>query len=95
VVGITGPLLLLRRLRLSRPALPFVVLSGLCEVGGVASFVAGARSDLAVSSILVSQFATISAIAAWFLFGERLTRWQMAGVVVVIAGVGGLALLQS
>jgi drug/metabolite transporter (DMT)-like permease len=95
VVAITGPLLLARRLRLARGAVAFVVLSGIGEVAGVASFATGARTNLAVSSILVSQFATISAVAAWFLFGERLTRWQMAGVAVVILGVGGLALLQS
>lgn len=94
VVCITIPLLLVRRMPRSRRAAPFVILSGLCEIGGLASFAAGSRTDLTVASVLTSQFATISAIAAWVLFRERLTRWQVTGVTAVIAGVGVLALLQ-
>ena len=38
-----------------------------------------------------SQFAAISAVAAYFLFGERLARIQVAGVVLIIVGVTVLA----
>ncbi|MFI5261152.1 MAG: EamA family transporter [Candidatus Limnocylindrales bacterium] len=95
VVAVTVPLLLLRRLRLSRAALPLVIASGVAEVVGQLSFLRGAQANLAVSSILVSQFATISAVAAYFLFHERLTRVQAAGVVAVVGGVCALALLQG
>jgi len=93
VVCITIPLLLLRRLPSSRRAAPFVIVSGLCEVAGLASFAVGSRTDLTVASVLTSQFATMTAIAAWVLFRERLTTWQVVGVTAVIGGVALLALL--
>ena len=66
-----------------------------CEVAGFASFAFGARDSIAVSAILLSQFATISAILAWVLFGERLSRLQLVGVAIVVTGVGVLAALQT
>ena len=93
VVCITIPLLLLRRLPRSRQAAPFVIVSGLGEVAGVVCFSVGSQTDLTVASVLASQFATITAIAAWVIFRERLTTWQIVGVTAVIGGVAVLALL--
>lgn len=94
-LGVTLPLLALRRLRLTRSALPFVLLVGVAEVIGVATFTLGARESAAVTSILASQFAGIAAIVAFLLFGERLTRIQVAGVVIIAIGVASLAALQA
>jgi drug/metabolite transporter (DMT)-like permease len=91
VLGVTIPLILSRRLQLVRPAVPFVVLVGLAEVAGVATFSFGARESAAVTAVIASQFAGIAALLAFVLFGERLGRVQVAGVIVIAIGVAALA----
>ena len=95
VVGVTIPLLIGRRLRLTRSAVPFVILVGLAEVAGVVTFSLGARESAPITAVIASQFAGIAAIAAFLLYGERLTRVQVAGVVVIAVGVAALAFLQA
>jgi drug/metabolite transporter (DMT)-like permease len=90
VIGVAAlalPLALARRLRLTPAALPLVVASGLCEVAGFFSYTGGARHGIAVAAVLSSQFGTLAAIAGYALFGERLSRVQVAGVGAVIIGV--------
>jgi len=89
------PLAVTGRLRLSRRALPLVVTSGFCEIGGFALFAIGSRHGVAVSAVLASQFAAIAAVIAYFLFRERLLRIQVAGVATIIGGVAVLAFLQA
>jgi uncharacterized membrane protein len=89
VVGL--PALLGGRLRLERPIVPLVVLSGLCEIGGFAAFTVGSRHGIAVTAVLASQFAALAAIAAYVLFHERLARVQLAGVATIVVGVAILA----
>jgi drug/metabolite transporter (DMT)-like permease len=89
------PLAVTRRLRLTRRALPLVVISGLCEIGGFALFAIGSRHGVAVSAVLASQFAAIAAVIAYFLFRERLLRIQIAGVAAIVIGVAVLAVLQA
>ncbi len=95
VVAVMLPLAATRTLRIGRGALPFVVASGLCEVGGAAAFVLGARHSIAVTSVLASQFAALAAVAAFVLFRERLTRVQLAGIAIIAAGVAALSALQA
>jgi drug/metabolite transporter (DMT)-like permease len=95
VVGVTIPLVLLRRLRIVRPAVPFVILVGVAEVAGTLTYAFGARDSTAIAAVLASQFAAIAAIAAYFLFGERLSRLQVAGVATIAIGVGLLAAVQA
>jgi drug/metabolite transporter (DMT)-like permease len=95
VVLFTIPLVLLGRLRLTRAALPYVVCSGLAEVAGFVSYAVGARHGIAISAVLASQFAALAAIAAAFLFGERLGRAGLAGVVVIAAGVAAVSALRA
>lgn len=95
VIGVSVPLILGRRLRLTRAAAPIVILVGLCEVAGIATFAIGARDSAPVASVISSQFAGIAAIVAFVGFGERLSRIQVAGVVVIAAGVAALAALQA
>jgi len=94
-VAVALPLLLASRLRLTKRAVPLVVASGLLEVAGFASFVWGAKHGLAVSAVLSSQFAAVSAVAAYLLFGERLTRGRLVGVGTVAVGVAVLSALQT
>ena len=78
-----------------RRAIPLIVVAGICEVLGFYSYTAGARHGIAVAAVLSSQFATIAAVAAYFLFGERLNRVQLAGVSSVIVGVALLSALRA
>ena len=71
-VLVSVPLVAMGRLRMSREAAPFVVLVGLAEVVGIATFALGARDSAPITSVIASQFAGIAAIAAFVLFGERL-----------------------
>jgi drug/metabolite transporter (DMT)-like permease len=45
--------------------------------------------------VLSSQFASLSGLTAYFLFRERLSRVQLAGVCTVIAGVAVLSALRA
>ena len=72
-----------------------MVLVGLAEVAGTATYALGARDSTAIAAVIASQFAGIAAIAAFFLYGERLDRIQVAGVVTIAIGVALLAALQA
>ncbi len=91
---IAVPLALRGRLRLSRAALPLVLVSGVLEALGSVFYVAGAQASAATAAVLSSQFAAIAAVSAFFLFGERLGRLQVAGVTVITVGVGVLAIVR-
>jgi drug/metabolite transporter (DMT)-like permease len=95
VAVVTVPLVVRSGLRMTREALPLVLVAGVCEVLGFALFAFGARHGIAVSAVLASQFAAIAAVAAYFLFGERLARIQLAGVTLIVAGVGVLSALEA
>ena len=84
---LAAPLAARRRLRLTRRALPLVAAAGAAEVLGVLSYAIGARHDLAVAAVLGSQFAALTAVAAYFIHGHRLSRSQLAGLAAVVAGV--------
>ena len=94
-VALAVPLAVAGRLRVVRRAIPLVVVAGMCEVLGFYSYTAGARHGIAVAAVLSSQFATIAAVAAYFLFRERLNRVQLAGVSSVIVGVALLSALRA
>jgi drug/metabolite transporter (DMT)-like permease len=90
---VTAPLAARRRLRLTRRALPLVAAAGAAEVLGVLSYTLGARHGLAVAAVLSSQFAALTAVAAYVIHGQRLSRSQMAGLAAVVAGVSLLSAL--
>jgi len=90
VVVVTIPLALTRRLELARSVLPLVAFTGLAEVLGFVCYAVGARHSVAVAAVLGSQFAVVASVAAYLLLRERLTRLQLAGVVVIVAGVAAL-----
>ena len=48
-----------------------------------------------MSAVLASQFGAVAAVAAYFLFGERLARVQLAGVALIVVGVGVLSALEA
>jgi drug/metabolite transporter (DMT)-like permease len=95
VAAIAIPLAVSRRWRMRRAALPYVVVCGLCEVLGFASYAVGARHGLAVSAVLASQFAAIAAVIGYVVFRERLVRIQVVGVTTIVCGVAVLSALHG
>jgi drug/metabolite transporter (DMT)-like permease len=96
VAVIVLPLLVQRRLRLKRAAVPFVVTSGVLEVAGYAAFIIGVGSgDVAVPAVLSSLFAVVAGVLGFMLLGERLRRLQFAGVAATVVGVIVLSGLQA
>ena len=89
------PLLVVRKLRITRSTAPLVIAMGFTEVLGFTCFAIGAQYSVAVMSVFASQFAPIAAVAAYFLFKERLGRLQILGVVVIVAAVTALSLVNS
>lgn len=89
------PLLVTRRLRLTREALPVVVAMAAAEVFGTLSYALGSRDSVAIAAVLTSQYAAVAALAAYVLFRERLTRAQRSGVVAICVGVAVLAGLRA
>jgi drug/metabolite transporter (DMT)-like permease len=91
VVAVTLPLLLRSELRITRAALPLVLVAGVCEVVGFALFAWGARHGIAVAAVLASLFAAIAAVAAYVLFRERLAPIQISGVTLIVVAVAALS----
>jgi drug/metabolite transporter (DMT)-like permease len=94
-VALALPLALAGRLRLTSRALPLVIASGLAEVAGFYSYTLGSRHGLAIAAVLASQFAVLALAASYVLFGERLSRVQLAGVACVLVGVAALGVLRA
>lgn len=95
VAVIAIPLAASRRWHMKRAAVPYVVVGGLCEVLGFASYAVGARHGLAVSAVLASQFAAIAAVVGYLVFQERLARIQVIGVATIVVGVSVLSAIHG
>jgi drug/metabolite transporter (DMT)-like permease len=95
VVTLALPLALTRRLEMTRPAVPLVVASGVCEVLGFYSYTLGSRHGIAVAAVLASQVGGLAALGAYFAFGERLSRKRTVGVCTMLAGVAVLSALRA
>ena len=98
VVGVAFvfvPMALTRRLRLTRKAVPLVLIVAAGEVIGNVSYVIGARESIAIASVLASQFAAVAAVAAFFLFHERLSARQRYGFVAIAVGLVILTLVRG
>jgi drug/metabolite transporter (DMT)-like permease len=92
-IGIVAlPLVLQGRLTLSRAALPLVIVAGIGEIIGSTASAWGATDSIPIVAVLGSQFAAIAAVVAFLLFGERLSRTQVVGVVLIVVGVSLLGI---
>ena len=75
-----------------------VIVAGLLEVFGGAIYIVAAsqgRDSVAVAAVLSSQFAAIAAVGGYFLFGERLQRLHLLGVVAIAIGTTALAAIEA
>jgi drug/metabolite transporter (DMT)-like permease len=90
------PAVLVRgRYRPSRAAAPWAAGMGALDAGGYVAFVEGTRSSLAVASVVASQYAVVAVLGGLLFFRERVTRVQLAGVALTLAGVTALAALEA
>jgi drug/metabolite transporter (DMT)-like permease len=89
------PMALTGRLRLSRRAAPLIVIVALGEVLGNVAYVIGARESIAIAAVIASQYAAVGAVAAFFIFRERLSPPQRAGVVAIAVGVAILTAVRG
>ena len=91
IVVVVVPLVLQRRLYVTRTTLPLVLVAGVGEVIGSMLSAWGSRESIAITAVMGSQFAAVAALVAFLLFGERLGRVQVAGVALIVGGVSVLA----
>jgi drug/metabolite transporter (DMT)-like permease len=79
-------------LRLPRPSLVPVLAIGLCDVAANALFaLASGRGLLALVSVLASLYPVMTIVLAYIVLHERLSRLQIAGIAVALAGVAALS----
>jgi drug/metabolite transporter (DMT)-like permease len=95
VALVSLPLLARGQLRVPRSVAPYVVLAGLCEVTGFASYAFGARHGIAIAAVLASQFAAFAVVASFVLFRERLAYVQVAGIATVAVCVAVLTAVRA
>lgn len=78
----------LRRGVVTRADAPVLVLVGLGDVGANGTFAVASQSDLvSVTAVLASLYPVVTALLAWQVHGERLTRLQLVGVAAALVGV--------
>jgi drug/metabolite transporter (DMT)-like permease len=80
---------------MTRRAAPLVVIVGIFEVLGNAAFILGSHESIAIASVLASQYAAVAAVAAFFLFRERLSRGQRSGFVAIAVGLAILTAVRG
>ena len=76
-------------------AWPLVTWSGLAELAGFIAYIRGAQEGIAVAAVLAAQFSAVAVVLSYLLFGERLARRQLAGVLLIMAGVTAVAALRA
>ena len=83
------------RAGIPRRAFRDVVLMAGTDVAGYMFFLLGADRSVAIASVIGAQYALITVIISSVTFHERLTRTQIAGVVLTLSGVATVAALQA
>ena len=67
---------------------PRIVAGLVCYVLGVAVWiVALSRVEVSIAYPMVSMGYVVNAIAAWYLFGEAITRSRLVGIGFIVIGV--------
>lgn len=78
-----------------RDRVPFTSLLGLLEVVGWAGFSWATNNTEGQTAILVAALnsgALVTAVLAYFFLNEKLSRFQYAGIFLIIAGLTGMTL---
>jgi drug/metabolite transporter (DMT)-like permease len=85
------------RMRAGVPRAAFrdVILMAGFDVAGYTFYLLGAERSVAIAAVIGAQYALITVIISSMAFHERLTRIQIAGVVLTLSGVATVAALQA
>lgn len=94
-VAITVPLALRGGLRRPAANARALLVAGLCEVGGFFAYASGAEHGIAVAAVLATLTGAIGVGSGRLLFGERLAGTQLAGVLIISAGVATLTAITA
>ncbi len=89
------PIAVHQRAGVPRKAFRDVVLMAATDTAGYAFYLAGAARSVAIAAVIGAQYALVTVIISSVAFHERLTRTQIAGVVLTLAGVATVAALQA
>jgi drug/metabolite transporter (DMT)-like permease len=74
--------------RSSASGMTWAVAAGLTDVAGLLAFARGGQAgQVAVTAAVSSVYPAIPLLAGLVMFGERLGRWQLIGVTLIIAGL--------
>jgi transporter family protein len=74
--------------RVTASGIAWAVATGLSDAAGLLAFTAGGQaSQVAVTAAVSSMYPTVPLLAALVLFGERLSRRQVLGTALIIAGL--------
>jgi drug/metabolite transporter (DMT)-like permease len=89
LVAIVAVVLLFRlAARPARSDAPVLAVAGIGDVGGNAFFVlANAEGPLSVAAVVSSLYPVVTVLLARVLLGERLTKIQLVGVGLALAGI--------
>ena len=79
---------------MTKATAPLLALVGICDIAGITMYAIGAQQNIAVTAVVASQMAPMAAVLAYFIFGERLGKGQIVGLVVILSGVTVLSFLQ-
>jgi uncharacterized membrane protein len=74
--------------RASTSGMIWATAAGLTDAVGLLAFSRGGQSgQVALTAAVSSVFPAIPLVAGLVMFGERLGRWQLLGVTLIIAGL--------
>jgi drug/metabolite transporter (DMT)-like permease len=74
--------------RVSASGMIWAVAAGLTDMAGLLAFTRGGQvGQVAVTAAVSSVYPAIPLLAGLVMFGERLGRWQLLGVTLIIAGL--------
>lgn len=77
-----------QRILPSRAAMPAIVGVGMCSALGTLAFVVGVREGLlSIVAVVEGLSPAVTAICAYLVAGEKLSRRQLVGFTVAIAGI--------
>ncbi len=89
------PVALHQRSGVPRRGFRDVVLMAAADTAGYAFFLFGAEHSVAIAAVIGAQYALVTVLISTVAFHERLSRIQMAGVVLTLGGVAIVAALQA